>query len=265
MEYYKLSDARLTENKLYGESYTIDYIRKQGITGEWWSYTQKCAWIPEFAEVIENENGEITFLIHRDESPYNSYPSEFKTRKGTFVTDDRGEFGGRLILPNKKEIYGNYFLVFEHNKIVYAIDSLSHFGCLHMKIIKFESSYFFTVYSSRDWTFNGEFDNISFNAIYQDKENVYILASGFNYLGNDSYHLAKLFVIDSNNNFSTVAQYNRFYGFVKNMIIRDNKMYLGLDKCVSVTDLENGEEKFYTFLSEEAEANILEANRFEQF
>lgn len=99
--------------------------------------------------------------------------------------------------------------------------------------------------------------------IYQDKENVYILASGFNLLNDDSYSLTKLFVIDSNNNFSIIAQYNRFYGFVKNMIIRDNKMYLGLDKCVSVTDLKNGEEKFYTFLSEDAEANILEANRLE--
>lgn len=263
MEYYKLSDARLTENKLYGESYTIDYIRKQGMMSKWWSYTQKCAWIPEFAEVLENENGEITFSIHRNESPYHTYPTEFKTRKGTFITDDRGEFGGRLILPNKTEIYGNYFLVFEHNRMVYAIDSLSHFGCQHLKIIKFGNSYFFTVYSTRDCKSNDEFDNISFKTIYQDKENVYILASGFNLLNDDSYSLTKLFVIDSNNNLSIIAQYNRFYGFVKNMIIRDNKMYLGLDKCVSVTDLKNGEEKFYTFLSEDAEANILEANRLE--
>lgn len=260
MKYYKLSDARITDNNLQNEGYTIDYIKKKSITSKRWWATQYSAWIPEIAEVFQSKNGEITFTIHRDMELYPPHPDKVKTRLGTFSLDDRGEFGGKLILPNGKEIYGNYGWVFEHHKRVYAIDSMCHCGIAHFKFIRFKKSLDYSIlYKSSD-SLTDRIDNIYFKSLYQDKDNVYILVSGTEGLfSNSKGDITKLFRIDKNHKFSLVTQYNRDYSYVKNMIICDDKMYLGLDKCVSVTNLKNGEEKLYTFIDKEAEEDILKA------
>lgn len=55
-------------------------------------------------------------------------PATYQTALGTFVTNNQGEFGGELTLPNGEIMQGNFCEIIECGNHVYAIDSCGHMG-----------------------------------------------------------------------------------------------------------------------------------------
>ena len=60
----------------------------------------------------------------------------------------------------------------------------------------------------------------------------------------------------SPNGFACRAEFNRNFEWVKNMVVVQQKMILGMDKVIAVADLETGEVAAYTPISAEAENDI---------
>lgn len=58
-----------------------------------------------------------------------------------------------------------------------------------------------------------------------------------------------------------VASFDISFSPVSNMIITNNTMILGLNKVVAVVDICTGKISAYTFISEEAEADIYKAKK----
>ena len=61
----------------------------------------------------------------------------------------------------------------------------------------------------------------------------------------------------SENGLRETARFDAFFNNVCNIILIRNKLYIGMDKIVSVADIETGKVKAYTSISTEAEKNIM--------
>ena len=82
-------------------------------------------WVPEPVEIMVDDTG--NFLCRFNPDLYNEKQTEvFNTSFGSFVSHNQGEFGGDLVLPNGKNISGNFCAVVECGGVVYAIDSNNH-------------------------------------------------------------------------------------------------------------------------------------------
>lgn len=167
---------------------------------------------------------------------------------GNFVSRDYGEFGGALKTPGG-EIDGNFCDVFELGDRVYAVDSLSHLGLASTTIYSFD----------RDCKHHKVFsaENLDFKARYATGERAYILVSGSVSTRSGGEKLKSILLEISENGIDAKTEFDCGFYLVFNMIVKNGKMILGVDKAVVTADLQTKEIKAYTPLSVEAEKNII--------
>ena len=253
-------NLRKTTEKLSGRHYPISYTDKYNLTQH--SHCQSfsktpSAWIYEPVEVAVNSDGNIIYRIPDTHSIYKKQQERFETSKGLFVSHNNGEFGGSLITP-KETIYGNFKEVFECNDTIYAIDSLNHLGIAHTKIYSFTKKLKSKLlYSSvKNGTFMYD-ELIDFEAYFISENTVYILASGFINDAPDYKTVSYLFILEDGK-ISKIIQFDYILNHIYNMIIHEDKMILGMDKTVMIVNMNNKCLERYTFLSLEAENNLMD-------
>ena len=164
------------------------------------------------------------------------------------MSRDYGEFGGTLKTPGG-EINGNFCDVFELGDRVYAVDSLSHLGLVSTTVYSFDRSYkYHKIFSD---------ENLGFKARYVTGERAYILVSGSVSTRSGGEKLKSILLEISENGIDAKTEFDCGFYLVFNMIVKNGKMILGVDKAVVVFDLQTKEIKAYTPISVEAEKYII--------
>ena len=176
----------------------------------------------------------------------------FKTSVGNFVSRDYGEFGGVLETPGG-EINGNFCDIFEAGGKIYAVDSLSHLGLASTTIYSFD----------RDCKHHKIFrdENLGFKARYATGERAYILVSGSVNTRNGGKKRKSILLEISENGIDAKTDFDCGFYLVFNMIVKNGKMFLGMDKAVVTADPQTKEINAYTPLSVEAEKHIIGISR----
>ncbi len=171
---------------------------------------------------------------------------------GTFVSRDYGEFGGALETPGG-EINGNFCDIFEAGGKIYAVDSLSHLGLASTTIYSFD----------RDCKHHKVFsaENLDFKARYATGERAYILVSGSVSTRSGGEKLKSILLEISENGIDAKTEFDCGFYLVFNMIVKNGKMILGVDKAVVTADLQTKEIKAYTPISVETEKHIIGISR----
>ena len=202
-------------------------------------------------------NGEIVCRLAEpdipdEDTPFDSDERVFKTSVGIFVSRNHGEFGGALETPGG-EIDGNFCDVFELGDRVYAVDSLSHLGLASTTIYSFD----------RDCKHHKVFsaENLDFKARYATGKRAYILVSGSVSARSGGEKLKSILLEISENGIDAKTEFDCGFYLVFNMIVKNGKMILGMDKVVVVFDLQTKEINAYTPLSVEAEKYIIGISR----
>lgn len=250
---------RETNIDISGGHYSEKYAEEHNLADK---YMSRCfgenpsMWIPEQVEVIL-KGEEVLCRIRKIGNWYGSQTERFLTSAGTFISDDRGEFGGCLIIPNGEKLYGNFIQVFELDNKIYAIDSCNHACVGHIKIYMFSENLEpqeiyanLEEYNVLEW--------ISFKAMCTDQNRLFVLVSGrviFDYYNNSK---EKSYLVEiSDGKVINKLSFDIEFCWVYNMIIKSNHMILGMDKVVAVVDLATHDIKAYTPISIEAEMDIV--------
>jgi hypothetical protein len=260
--WHKVSELRKTSADISGWDYSAKFAKKHKLTNKsmsWCYGDNPSTWVPEPVEVAMNSENELVYKFANSLPCYEKTKEKFNTAAGVFISHNRGEFGGELIAPNQNTIYGNYVEVFEAFGKIYAIDSCNHLSIGHIKIIEFTDSLepieLYSTYNICDGV-----EYISFKALFID-ESIYILASGefsSELICEKSKPEDKSYLFEiSKNGFNIKAEFDCGFTWVKNMIIHNNKMILGMDKVVTIVDLSTKEITTYTPISIEAEEDII--------
>lgn len=152
-----------------------------------------------------------------------------------------------------REIDGNFCDVFELGYRVYAVDSLSHLGLVSITIYSFD----------RDCKHHRVFsaENLDFKARYATGERAYILVSGSVSTRSGGEKLKSILLEISENGIDAKTEFDCGFYLVFNMIVKNGKMILGVDKAVVTADLQTKEIKAYTPISVEAEKYIIGISR----
>jgi len=254
---------RETSFEISGGYYSKAYVQKQGMEGKcksWCYIPSPSAWMPEFLEIAFDEAGKLVGRFAGDSRE--PQQEQFPTSAGTFISRNRGEFGGILITPAQQYLSGNFVEVFECFGKIYAIDSCNHMGMGHVKIYEFlDGLHYQEVFSSFTHIQEKTAELVaSLKALYINAEAAYILASGYvkyRLLQPGDVYEDKSYLFEiSPNGFACRAEFNRNFEWVKNMVVVQEKMILGMDKVIAVADLETGEVAAYTPISAEAENDI---------
>lgn len=247
-KWQKLNELRKTDPRISGRYYTTKFLETYRPD----FYSEGYSFFPEFVEVAKI-NGEIVCRLAEpdipdEDMPFDSDECVFKTSVGNFVSRDHGEFGGVLETP-RGEINGNFCDVFELGDRVYAVDSLSHLGLASTTIYSFD----------RDCKHHKVFsaENLDFKARYATGERAYILVSGSVSTRSGGEKLKSVLLEISENGIDAKTEFDCGFYLVFNMIVKNGKMILGVDKAVVTADLQTKEIKAYTPISVEAEENIL--------
>ena len=168
------------------------------------------------------------------------YLKKFDTKFGLMVTNDDGEWGGRLynLTDNglEKAGFGNFIYVFEYNDKVYAVTSSSHMGLykssLH-EIRKFDDKFVDII------IFNAF--NLNFASYYADENYLYFCS--------DSYDMKGLYRFNLDNNDLEIIKENFFGDILINSIVKkDNFVYIYGNHNIIEYDLNTGNIKTYTNL-----------------
>lgn len=255
----KLSDLRQVSVDLCGRMYSrkfVDELKSQGKIKEKASFSKNntmiALFIQEYIEIKENENGDIVWKAI-DETPHHEYKFDFQSSFGLFRSVNRGEFGGSLITP-KETLHGNFCEIFEFNGKVYAIDSLNHMSSGHIRIFEFDNTGDYEIKFKTNFN-----ESISLSALTTEKERIYILVSGVKRgeSGNfqDRKSCSYLFTI-TKDGFCELAKFDYNFCYVYNMLLKQNKMILGMDKIVAVVDIETKEITAYSPITINAEEDI---------
>lgn len=254
---------RETTLEIINGRYSQEYSEKNKSLQEIWARgfgDNPSVWIPEMIELKEDENGDIMYHIDENNSPYGEDKSEFHTSAGIFISENYGEFGGSLITP-KGELGGNFEDVFECEGIIYAIDSLSHFGMGNMTIYKFtEDLSADIVYSTKNKKDLFDLSQLFSLNTWCVKDNiVYVLASGEVKENKNSGWTPKSVLIKiKSGKVIEKTEFDFDLCYTRNMIVSNEKIYVGADKAVVVIDTVSNEVKAYTPVSLTDEENILE-------
>lgn len=252
----KLSDLRQVSVDLCGGRYSekfVNELKYQGKIKEKIPFNTMIAlFIPEYIEIMENENGDIIWKAV-DEIPHHEYPLDFQSSFGLFRSVNHGEFGGYLITP-KGSLGGNFCEIFEFNGKVYAIDSLSHMCIRYTHIVEFDNT------GNYEFKFRTNFnESLSLSALIIEKECIYILVNGFKHGGSGNFQdntpCSYLFTI-TKDGFCKFAQFDYNFCYVHNMLLKQNKMILGMDKIIAVADIETKEITAYSPITVDAEEDI---------
>ena len=144
------------------------------------------------------------------------------------MSRDYGEFGGALETPGG-EINGNFCDIFEAGGKIYAVDSLSHLGLASTTVYSFD----------RDCK----------------------LVSGSVSTRSGGEKLKSILLEISENGIDAKTEFDCGFYLVFNMIVKNGKMILGVDRAVVTADLQTKEIKAYTPISVEAEKYIIGISR----
>lgn len=146
------------------------------------------------------------------------------------------------------EIDGNFCDVFELGDKVYAVDSLSHLGLASTTVYSFDRGCkYHKIFSD---------ENLGFKARYVTDERAYILL--FDRVGENP---KSVLLEISENGIDAKTEFDCGFYLVFNMIVKNGKMILGVDKAVVTADLQTKEIKAYTPISVDAEEHIIGISR----
>lgn len=246
-QWQKLDELRRTDPRISGGYYAKNFLKTYRPD----FYAEGYDFFPEFVRVAEKDGEIFCRLAEPDipdeDTPFDSDECVFKTSVGNFVSRNHGEFGGALETPGG-EIDGNFCDVFELGDRVYAVDSLSHLGLASTTVYSFD----------RDCKYHKIFsdENLDFKARYVTDERAYILLS--DRVGKNP---KSVLLEISENGIDAKTEFDCGFYLVFNMIVKNGKMILGVDKAVVVFDLQTKEINAYTPLSVEAEKHIIGISR----
>lgn len=246
-QWQKLDELRRTDPHICGGYYTKNFLKTYRPD----FYAEGYDFFPEFVRVAEKD-GEIfcrleEAIVPDEDAPIDSDECMLETYLGTFVSRDYGEFGGVLETPGG-EISGNFCDVFEAGGKIYAVDSLSHLGLASTTIYSFDRGCkYHKIFSD---------ENLVFKARYVTDERAYILLS--DRVGKNP---KSVLLEISENGIDAKTEFDCGFYLVFNMIVKNGKMILGVDKAVVVVDLQTKEINAYTPLSVEAEKHIIGISR----
>lgn len=251
-QWQKLDELRRTDPHICGGYYTKNFLKTYRPD----FYAEGYDFFPEFVKVAEKD-GEIfcrleEAIVPDEDAPIDSDECMLETSAGTFVSRDYGEFGGALKTP-VGEIDGNFCDVFELGDRVYAVDSLSHLGLVSTTVYSFD----------RDCKHHKIFsdENLDFKARHVAGERAYILVSGSVSTRSGGEKLKSILLEISENGIDAKTEFDCGFYLVFNMIVKNGKMILGVDKAVVTADLQTKEINAYTPLSVEAEKHIIGISR----
>lgn len=146
------------------------------------------------------------------------------------------------------EINGNFCDIFEAGGKIYAVDSLSHLGLASTTVYSFDRGCkYHKIFSD---------ENLGFKARYVTDERAYILLS--DRVGENP---KSVLLEISENGIDAKTEFDCGFYLVFNMIVKNGKMILGVDKAVVTADLQTKEINAYTPLSVEAEKHIIGISR----
>lgn len=247
--FHNIKELRHIDSSLCGKYYSSEYAaeHKNGLEIYISDCSRHIVWIPEIINIVSDKDVSILYDTETYMPYYPERDQVFHTTKGDFISADRGEFGGTLTLPSERKIEGNFIEVFEFCNKIYAVDSLSHMSAGHTDI-----------YVNDDYSYKRVFHNseLSYKASFLNESSAYLLISGTEKTENHFVPKAELICI-SENNLSVIDFPEKDYQTARSMIIKDGKMILGMDKTVTVIDIESGQENYYTPLSEEDEKALI--------
>ena len=102
---------------------------------------------------------------------------------------------------------------------------------------------------------------MGFKARYATGERAYILVSGSVSTRSGGEKLKSILLEISENGIDAKTKFDCGFYLVFNMIVKNGKMILGVDKAVVTADLQTKEIKAYTPISVEAEKHIIGISR----
>lgn len=259
-----IEDARKIKNNLSG-----------------WDYSKRYA--SEHKKYITRETMDIRFdgegnLECRVSNVYKEgkkQPASFQTFFGTFITNNQGEFGGELTLPNGETIFGNFCEVIECGNLVYAIDSLGHMGIGRFSLYSFyDNGKYELVYRSRtkynidDFSKDEKclYDNLVYGGHYVYNDELYVVIHGYRESFEDDYYRKEYegcsrILIISNGSVKRAIEFKENFSGIHKLIIRETIAYITMDKLFAVVDMENENYTLYTTLSESDESDLVEKKR----
>ena len=259
-----VTDLRKTSATLSGGCYSRDYAYKNLPVAMTRRVCDNGLWIPEPVEVALGDDGAVVCRSKGAGAAFGENRETFETSAGLFTSRNHGRFGGRLITP-KGRIYGNFVEVFECGGKIYAVDSHEGDGATHLKICKFNRGLKpVRIFESKGPQNRLLDEEIAFKALYLRDDRAYLLASGTvrrKTKNRPCEALPRSYLLEiRKGQIEEKAVFDREFPLVNNMVIRNGKMFLGMDKTVAVADLETGSVTAYTPLGVEAEFNILRTN-----
>ena len=234
--------------------------------------------VSELSELMKDEEGKL-YYRHK-EMPLMVSPKEFKTQYGVFKNNDQGEFGGWIKTPKGKKISGNFNRCFELGIDTYFISTLSHLGLDDFALYRFTGAdNYKKIYSSGlealislDTIEDGEFEipddeeSLSYGAMYINDETAYILLKGgllhHKIQGKGRFEFISRLLKIKDGNVEVLYDVNHGFGTISDMIVTDEYMAVATDKMVTIVDFESKKERLLTFISKEAEQEILQNNDF---
>lgn len=263
MEDWKsIKELREIDISLANCSYPMEYLDKKGLLNEddyyyWNHYNLRIPYKKDFLEIKE-ENNEVVWR-RMNTWQKEERLKEYKTGLGLFTSNDRGEFGGELITPYA-QLDGNFVEIFDFQGKVYAIDSLSHLMSLHFALYEFdESGEHRVLYSVGRWEDRSTEQKVHINLAYEakcvKKDKLYILISGSIISREEEERCysgeSRLLEID-NSQITNMYCFHECFEIITGLIVKNDKVYIGQDKMLTIIDLTDNSITRYTPLEEDA-------------
>lgn len=255
------------------EKLPVDNVTEKEWRAKWDEMLKKSSlWIPEPVEVAVGEGGK--FLCRFNPELSNKTPKEeFITSLGRFISNDHGEFGGEMILPNGETIFGNFCEVIECDGTVYAIDSCNHLGVGHINVYTFDESLSPRLLYGRgmiDAMFGGLLsvlsdddssegtDWTSFSSLCQADGSLYIISSGQIRSPEEPKWKDKSRLLQfKKGQLVKTTDFPNGLPHVYSMAVHDGKLLLGFDKVAAVVEPGGMPIEVYILIDREAEEEIL--------
>ena len=254
---------RKIDVNLSGEYYTYEWAESHNLIektcGEAWGKIHT-VFILEPIEIRMTQDGNIEYRII-EECRVN-HRSNYNTDFGVFHSDDRGEFGGTLILPFGGRVNGNFSEVFDFRNKVYAIDSLCHMGMGHFKLYEFNDANNYRCLYEVGGFENRYNEHLSYEAYCITSKGIYFLLSGVVTVesAKDTAHKHKLvsrLLHVSAGTVEEVIEIEESFEGVQNIIVSGDILYIAANKILAIINVLDGDIQYYTFINKSAENNLL--------
>lgn len=273
-----LDDLRETDRDYSGLAYSYQYAKNhkdlKSLGGSYFNSggsKPRTVSIKEVIEIKEDPTGKILYRVIGKDEPKESC-QEFHTQFGTYLSDNHGEFGGILITPGGKTVGGNFRYIFDLKDKVYAIDTCAHLTIAHFGLFRFvDPDHCCRLYSVGGYIpilmdyeeHKGITEDLCCQAVDVKEDKAYILLSGHVTredpdAGRQWWYEERLLKVEN----EEVEEVVRLTGYIsrhiRNLIVQGNVLYVSCDKMVIKYDMSEKKSTFFTCLSEEDEADLLE-------